>query len=67
MILSPTNKNEIDKLDLVELLRIWRFAPPGDPRMQGETGKYIAERMQDLRAAAGGAQAWVSASKEVGW
>ena len=47
-----------------QLLRLWRFAPIGDNRMQGEAGEQIQSRMIELRKI--GADP-VTASKKVGW
>lgn len=50
MVLTPENKAQIDAMPFIELLRLWRFAPVGDPWFQGETGKYWGERMAQLRS-----------------
>ena len=65
MTLTEENKQHIDNLDLVELLRRWRFAPIGDPWFQDETGDYWGKRMAELRDQSPGD--WVAASKHVGW
>ena len=65
MDLTPENKAAIDARSYEGLLANWRNAVAGDPWFQGETGKYWAERMSQLRKAdPGGA---VAASKRVGW
>ena len=66
MDLTEKNKSYIDGLGLEQLLSRWRHAPVGDPWFQGETGKYWGKRMSELREAQGN-DAWVSASKSVGW
>lgn len=67
MDLTDENKAAIDALDYLQLLYAWRLAPIGDPRFQGETGKYWGERMKQLRSAPGGSERHVSASKSIGW
>ena len=52
--------------ELVQILRIWRFAPLGDLRLQGEEGRQLTARMHELKAKLG-QEAWTAASKEVGW
>jgi hypothetical protein len=65
--LTPERKAHIDALSYEQLLRQWRFAPSGDPMMQGETGDYLAARMKELRSRPGGQEEHVRASKSVGW
>jgi hypothetical protein len=36
---------EVDAMDHTELARLWRFAPGGDPRMQGEVGQRVKHRL----------------------
>jgi hypothetical protein len=67
MELTEENKTFIDSLPLGDLLYRWRFAPIGDPWMQGPTGKYWGERMAYLRNQPGGNKAHVAASKSIGW
>lgn len=55
----------IDKASLFALLSKWRFAPSGDPLLQGETGEYFFKVMVAKRTA--DPAAWVRASKAVGW
>ena len=64
MDLTPKNKAYIDSLSYEQLLSNWRFAPAGSPWFQGETGKYWAKRMKELREQ--GAN-HVQASKNIGW
>jgi hypothetical protein len=52
--------------ELVRLLRIWRFAPSEDPRVQGEAGNELADRMAVLKRELGNEE-WTRASKQVGW
>ena len=63
--MRPEDKQWIDEASYEELLRIWRFAVIGDPRMQGDTGTYLAETMARKRNADPAAA--VYASKRVGW
>lgn len=64
MDLTPENKKTIDEKSYEDLLRHWRFAASGDLWFQGETGKYWAERMAELKSQ--GAD-HVQASKTIGW
>lgn len=65
--LIPEDKAHIDSLSYEDLLRGWRFAPPGDHRLQGAKGVYWSQRMSELRAAPGGHDMHVTASKRIGW
>jgi hypothetical protein len=49
MKLTEENKETIDSMSYYDLLSHWRFAPPGDPWFEGETGKYWAIRMQEMK------------------
>ena len=51
MSLSPKVKADIDSKSHFELLRERRVSPIGDPRFQGDSGKYWGERVEALRAA----------------
>ncbi len=53
----------IDNATYETLLRIWRFAKLGDPRLQGEQGEYFSKIMAEKRAKCN----HVQASKNVGW
>ena len=64
MDLTKENKAQIDSLPYETLLADWRFARVGDKWFQGETGKYWAERMRELREK--GAD-HVATSKAIGW
>lgn len=58
-------KKQIDAMDYVELLRLWRFSPAGHPWFTNKiVYNYIRNRMQTLRDE--GVDP-VAASKEVGW
>ena len=63
MQLTPERKERLDSMSLEELLRMWRFAPLGDPWMEGETGNYALERMKELKKQ----ENWSLVSKRVGW
>lgn len=54
-------KAEIDKLDRVEMARLWRFARVGHPYFQGESYEYFKNRFSNL----GGMSPDIS--KEIGW
>lgn len=65
MDLTPENKAHIDGLSQEDLLRRWRFAPVGDPWLQGETGDYwrtVLAKLQQENPAA-----HTAASKAIGW
>lgn len=64
MDLTPKNKEAIDGMSYESLLAKWRFAPVGDPWLQGETGDYWSKRMKELKNQ--GAD-HVGASKQIGW
>lgn len=64
MELTEKLKAEIDQRSYVSLLEQWRMAPLGDQMFQGESGKYFAQRMKELR---GSGVDHVSASKSIGW
>lgn len=49
MKLTSENKKAIDGQNYARLLAKWRFAPPGEAWLQGETGKYWGDRMAELR------------------
>lgn len=65
MDLTPENKKFIDDLGITELMRRWRFSQVGDPWLQGDTGYYWSQRIRDLRDHSN--EAYVRASKEIGW
>lgn len=64
-MISAEEKAAVDARSLFELLRVWRFAPAGDLRMQGEHGDYWRDRMFELRRA--DPDEWTRVSKEIGW
>ncbi len=66
MDLTPENKKIIDDQSYESLLRSWRYAPSGDTRFQGATGKYWGERMKELRSLPGGDAENTRASKAIG-
>jgi hypothetical protein len=55
----------IDGASLEQLLSKWRFAPSGDPLLQGEVGEHFSKTMFAKRDADNAA--WVAASKSIGW
>jgi hypothetical protein len=65
MKLTEENKAHIDSLSHYTLLERIRFAPSGNPWMQGETGDYWITRREEKRAENPGAA--VRDSKTLGW
>jgi len=65
MELTPERKAVIDRMSIHDLLAGNRFAPIGDKRFQGEHGQYWLKRMSELRSQDN--DAWVTASKSLGW
>ena len=61
MDLTQKNKEYIDSLSYESLLSKWRFAPIGDPMLQGEEGEYFAKRLKEK----GGFTPEIS--KRLGW
>jgi len=59
-------KEWIDKASYEQLLKKWRFEPPGSPWFQGEVGEHYAKVMSRKKQEIG-VDAAVAASKEVGW
>ena len=59
--MTPEMKQRIDAMTQVEMARLWRFAPIGDPILQGETGHYFIQRFREL----GGFSPAIS--KAIGW
>ena len=58
-------KEWIDSASIEDLLNKWRFAPAGDPWFQGEIGAHFAKVIAARRDA--DPDAWVRASKSLGW
>ena len=56
----------INTASLEELLRKWRFHPPGSTLFCGRVGAHYAKTMASRRDEAG-PEAWTAASKRVGW
>lgn len=63
MELTPENKDYIDRLSYMELLKRWRFDKIPDPWFEGETGKYWSQRLAELRSSVD----YVAISKRIGW
>ena len=63
--MTLAEKDCIDRWSLESLLTIWRFSEPGNRWLRGDTGKYFADVMFAKRDA--DHDAWVRASKAVGW
>ena len=64
MKLTAETRTHIDSLSYEDLLSKWRFAPVGDPWMEGETGTYWAERMKIKRNEESNPS---GVSKNIGW
>jgi len=56
----------IDAATYEDLLRKWRYAPPGSPYLTGLVGEHFQRVMAEKRRAVGAAEA-VAASKRIGW
>lgn len=67
MRLTVELKRKVDAMSYEEMLRQWRFAKTGDELFEGESGMYVAKRMQELKNAPGGNPRHVAASKKIGW
>jgi len=61
--MTPGQKEWIDNASYETLLRKWRFAPSGDPLLQGDTGQYFAKKMGEKKQTCD----HVQVSKNVGW
>lgn len=59
--MTDEQKAKIDSMSRLELARMWRFAPIGDPLLAGEAGDYFAKRFNNL----GGMNSQIS--KQIGW
>lgn len=46
--LTKDVKARIDAMSHYDLCRTWRFAPIGDPLLQGEAGDYLKARLKAL-------------------
>ena len=56
----------INGASLEDLLRKWRFQPPGSTLFCGRIGEHYAQTMASRRDELG-LDAWTAASKKVGW
>ena len=65
-MIDESMKKQIDAMNYEQMLRLWRFAPVGDPLFQGENGDYYAERMKLKKSQLSDSEQ-VRASKTVGW
>lgn len=59
--MTDDQKAAIDAMTRFELCRHWRYAPLGDPLLQGDTGAYFKSRMDGF----GGFSPEIS--KAIGW
>lgn len=41
--MTPEQKKQIDDMSQYQMARIWRFAPSGEPLLQGDVGAYFTE------------------------
>ena len=41
--MTDAQKHQIDGMSREEMAAKWRFAAPGDPLLQGDTGQYFAD------------------------
>lgn len=64
--MTNEQKAWIDAASYEALLSRWRFAPVGDPFLQGEAGQYYKEVMSRKRNEVGDDE-HVRASKAIGW
>jgi len=65
-VIAEEMKKEIDRMNYEDMLRLWRFAPAGDPMFKGEVGEYYRETMKRKKSALAAGDR-VRASKSVGW
>lgn len=59
--MTEEQKKQIDEMSQYELCKKWRFAPAGDPLLQGEVGEYFAAKLKEK----GGFTPEIS--KSLGW
>jgi hypothetical protein len=45
--MTDKQKKRIDSMSQYGLCQMWRFAKCGEPLLQGDTGKYFAERLKE--------------------
>lgn len=59
--MNKEQKQRIDNMTRSQLCYMWRFAPVGEPLLQGDTGDYFAKVLKDK----GGFSPEIS--KDIGW
>jgi len=59
-------KEWIDNVSYEELLRVWRFTPPGNPLFEGEMGEYYSRKIAERRKEVG-EEEHTRVSKKIGW
>ena len=64
--MTTAEKAWIDKAPYEQLLSHWRFAAVGDPLLQGDTGDYYKQVMNEKKKALEQGD-HVAASKAIGW
>jgi hypothetical protein len=66
MTLTQEQKDYIDEMTYIEMLRLWRTVPAGDPLFVGETGIYFGKIIAEKRIQVG-PEEHTAASKSIGW
>lgn len=64
--MTPEQKAWIDNATYEDLFRKWRFAPIGDPLLQGEAGDHFV-KMFNKRRSEIGSEEHTRISKRIGW
>jgi hypothetical protein len=59
--MTEDQKARIDAMSQYELCSMWRFAPTGEPLLQGDTGEYFSKKLVEK----GGFTPAIS--KQLGW
>lgn len=65
-MIDDKTKQEIDSMTYEEMLKLWRFAPLGDPMFQNETGDYFSKVMKEKKNKISDCEQ-VRVSKSVEW
>jgi len=65
-MLAEEIKKQIDDMDYISMLSLWRFAPSGSLMFQGETGTYFAKIMKEKESTLSHEER-VNVSKSIGW
>lgn len=59
--MTPEQKRQIDEMTQFQMAYHWRFAPVGDPLLQGDTGDYFTKVFKEKGFFT------PQISKEIGW